>query len=127
MNTLNSDEFAAMRYEGSDGTQIVTVKGEVDLSSARRLWELIWRAKEQADVDPTRVVVDLSEVEFMDTAGLEVLLEEWNSSRQLDGRMCLVAPEGPITRLLEVTGLGKLFDLYPELEVAVKSYVLAPA
>jgi anti-sigma B factor antagonist len=127
MNTLNSDEFAAMRYEGSDGTQIVTVKGEVDLSSARRLRELIWRAKEQADVDPTRVVVDLSEVEFMDTAGLEVLLEEWNSSRQLDGRMCLVAPEGPITRLLEVTGLGKLFDLYPELEVAVKSYVLAPA
>jgi anti-sigma B factor antagonist len=127
MNTLNSDEFAAMRYEGSDGTQIVTVKGEVDLSSARRLRELIWRAKEQADVDPTRVVVDLSEVVFMDTAGLGVLLEECNSSRQRDGRMCLVAPEGPITRLLEVTGLSELFDLYAELEVAVKSHVLAPA
>jgi anti-sigma B factor antagonist len=127
MNTLNSDEFAAMRYEGSDGTQIVTVKGEVDLYSARRLRELIWRTKEQADVDPTRVVVDLSEVEFMDTAGLEVLLEEWNSSRQLDGRMCLVAREGPITRLLEVTGLDELFDLYTELDVAIKSYVLAPA
>jgi anti-sigma B factor antagonist len=72
-------------------------------------------------------VVDLSEVEFMDTAGLEVLLEEWNSSRQLDGRMRLVAREGPITRLLEATGLDKLFDLYTELDVAIKSYVLAPA
>ena len=126
MNTLNSDEFAAMRYEGSDGTQIVTVKGEVDLYSARRLRELIWRAKEQADVDPTRVVVDLSEVEFMDTAGLEVLLEEWNSSRQLDGRMCLVASEGPTTRLLEVTGLSELCDLYSELDAAVGSCALDP-
>jgi anti-sigma B factor antagonist len=72
------------------------------------------------------VVVDLSEVEFMDTAGLEVLLEEWNSSRQLDGRMCLVAPEGPITRLLEMSGLGELFDLYAELYAAVRSCALAP-
>ena len=126
MNTFNSDEFAAMRYQGSDRTQIVTVKGEVDLFSARRLRQLIWRAKEHEDVDPTRVVVDLSEVEFMDTAGLEVLLEEWNSFRQLDGRMCLVAPEGPITRLLEVSGLGELFDLYAELDAAVGTRALAP-
>ena len=32
----------------------------------------------------------------------------------------------PRVRLLEVTGLSDLFDLYDELEVAVKSYVLAP-
>ena len=72
------------------------------------------------------MVVDLSEVEFMDTAGLEVLLEEWNSSRRLDGRMCLVAPEGPLTRLLEVCGLGELFDLYAEMDAAVRSCALAP-
>ena len=72
------------------------------------------------------MVVDLSEVEFMDTAGLEVLLEEWNSSRQLDGRMCLVAREGSLTRLLEVTGLGDLFDLYAELGAAVGSCALDP-
>ena len=72
------------------------------------------------------MVVDLSEVEFMDTAGLEVLLEEWNSSRRLDGRMCLVAPEGPLTRLLEVSGLGELFDLYAEMDAALRSCALAP-
>lgn len=127
MKSLDLDEFAAMRYEEEDGTQIVSVTGEVDLSSAPRLAELMWRARRQAGGDPHHVVVDLSGVEFIDTAGLEVLLEEWNSSRQLDGRMCLVVPEGPITRLLEVTSLSELFDLYAELGAAVDSYALSPA
>jgi anti-anti-sigma factor len=127
MKSLDLDEFAAMRYEEEDGTQIVSVTGEVDLSSAPRLAELMWRARRQAGGDPHHVVVDLSGVEFIDTAGLEVLLEEWNSSRQLDGRMCLVVPEGPITRLLEVTSLSEPFDLYAELGAAVDSYALSPA
>ena len=127
MKSFDLDVFAATRYEEKDGTQIVSVTGEVDLSSAPRLAEVIWRAKEQAGSDPPHVVVDLSRVEFMDTAGLAVLLEELNSSRQLDGRKRLVAPEGALTRLLEATGLSELFDLYAELEVAVESYTLVPA
>lgn len=126
MKSLDLDEFGATQYEAIDGTQIVSVTGEVDLSSVPWLAEVIRRAKEQAGGEPSHVVVDLSEVEFMDTAGLEVLLEEWNSSRRLDGRMCLVAPEGPLTRLLEVSGLGELFDLYAEMDAAVRSCALAP-
>jgi len=45
MKSLDLDEFAATRYEENDGTQIVSVTGEVDLSTAPRLAELIWRAR----------------------------------------------------------------------------------
>ena len=127
MKNLDLDEFAATRYEAKDGTQIVSVTGEVDLSSAPRLAEVIWKAKRQAGGSSPRVVMDLSRIEFMDTAGLEVLMEEWNASRQSDERMWLVAPEGPITRLLEITGLSELFDLYDELGAAVGSFALSPA
>jgi anti-sigma B factor antagonist len=127
MKTLELGGFAAMRCEDKDGTQIVSVSGEVDLYSAHRLRKLIWPAKRQGGGDPPRVVVNLSGVKFIDTAGLEVLLEEWNASRQLDGRLCLVAQQGPITRLLEVTGLSDLFDLYAELDAAVESGALASA
>src|SRR5215210_891327 len=99
MKTLELGGFAAMRCEDKDGIQIISVSGEVDLYSAHRLRDLIWRAKEQAGGDPPRVV-DLSGVEFMDTAGLEVLLEDWNTSRQYDGSLCLVPQQWPITRLL---------------------------
>jgi anti-sigma B factor antagonist len=123
MKSVNLGELAALRYEGGDRTQIVAVRGEVDLSSAHRLRDLIGRAKG----DPPRVVVDLSGVEFMDTAGLEVLLEEWNAIRQLGGSMCVVAQQGPITRLLEVTSLDEVFDVYAELDAAVGSCALALA
>src|SRR5215216_3796981 len=127
MKNVQLGGFAGMRCEDKDGIQIISVSGEMDLYSAHRLRDLIWQAKGQADGDPPRVVVDLSGVEFIDTAGLEVLLEEWNASRQFDGRLCLVAQQGPITRLLELTGLSELFNLYAEPEVAVKSCALAPA
>jgi anti-sigma B factor antagonist len=127
MKTLELGGFVAMRCEDKDGIQIVSVSGDVDLYSAHRFRELIWRAKRQAGGDPPRVVVDLSGVEFIDTAGLEVLLEEWNASGQSDGRLCLVAQQGPITRLFEVTGLSELFDLHAEPEAGVESCALAPA
>jgi anti-sigma B factor antagonist len=118
--------FAAMRREDSNGTQIVTVRGEVDLSAAPRLGDLISRAMDGADGAPPRVVVDLLGVEFMDTAGLEVLLEKWSVTRYLAGSMRLVAREGPVTRLLQVTGLAEAFggDLYPDLGAAVRSHAL---
>src|SRR5215211_5074277 len=127
MKNVQLGGFAGMRCEDKDGIQIISVSGEMDLYSAHRLRDLIWQAKGQADGDPPRVVVDLSEVEFIDTAGLEVLLEEWNASRQFDGRLCLVAQQGPIMRLLELTGLSELFNLYAEPEVAVESCALVPA
>jgi len=122
MKTLDMGGFAVMRCEDKDGIQIVSVIGEMDFYSAHRLRALIWRARRQAGGDPPRVV-DLSGVEFMDTAGLEILLEEWNASRQFDGRMCLVAQQGPITRLLEITGLSELCDLYAEPEAALFTFL----
>src|SRR5215204_2130087 len=102
MKSLDLDEFAVRRYEEIDGTQIVSVAGEVDLSSAPRLAELMWRARRPAGGDPPHVVVDLSGVECMDAGGLGVRMEEWNDSRKSDGRMCIVAQEGAVGRLLEV-------------------------
>jgi anti-sigma B factor antagonist len=127
MKNVELGGFVAMRCEDKDKIQIVSVGGEVDLASAPRLHALIWQAKERADDDPPRVIVDLSELEFMDTAGLGVLLEESNAIRQSGGRLCLVAREGPVTRLLEITGLSESFDLYAELDRAVGSCTLAPA
>ena len=129
MKQLDPGGFAAMRCEDSNGTQIVTVRGEVDLASAPRLRGLISRAIGQSSGDPPRIVVDLLGVDFMDTAGLEVLLERWNALRQFAGSMRLVAHQGPVTRLLQLTGLDEVLsgDLYPDLGAAMRSVTLVPS
>lgn len=126
MKNLELGGFVAMRCEDKGGIQIVSVSGEVDLTSAPRLHEVIWRAQGQAGDDTPRVIVDLRDVEFMDTAGLGVLVEERTALRQFGGSLCLVAREGPVTRLLEVTGLSEQFDLYAELDAAIGSCTLFP-
>lgn len=129
MKQFDPGGFAAMRSEHRNGTQIVTVRGDVDLASAPRLRGLISRAIGQSSGDPPRVVVDLLGVDFMDTAGLEVLLEKWNALRQFAGSMRLVAHEGPVTRLLGLTGLDAVLggDLYSDLGAAVRGSTLVPS
>ncbi len=129
MKKFGPGGFVAMRCEDSNGTQIVTVGGEVDLATAPRLRTLISRAMGQAESGSPRVIVNLLGVEFMDTAGLEVLLEQWSVSRHLAGGMRLVAREGPVTRLLDVTGLEGAFDgdLYSDLGAAMRGSALAPS
>jgi hypothetical protein len=48
MKSLDLGGFAATRYEEKDGTLIVSVAGEVDLSSAPQLAKVIWKARGQA-------------------------------------------------------------------------------
>lgn len=129
MKQLDPGGFVAMRCEDGNRTQIITVRGEVDLASAPRLRGLISRAIGEANGDSPSVVVDLGAVEFVDTAGLEMLLERWNALRQFAGSMRLVVREGPVTRLLRLTGLDELFgdDLYPDLGAALRPGTLIPS
>jgi anti-sigma B factor antagonist len=65
-----------------------------------------------------RIVVDLRKVSFMDSTGLRVLLIHRGRLKTRGGNIRLLVKEGPIPRLIELTGLADLFDvdtaLHPE-------------
>lgn len=85
---------------------VLTLSGELDLASAPALEQLLDDAQETA---VSRVVVDLSRLEFSDSAGLHVLL---NAHRRLRGSgQELVLRRGPraVQRLFELTGTDSIF------------------
>jgi anti-sigma B factor antagonist len=128
MKVAEIHPFGAMRYEKA-GVQVVSLRGEVDLSSAHRLNALIAEAMAQPrEINPC-VVVDLSAVEFIDTAGLEVLLKDWKAFRESSGGLHLVTSEGPVKRLLEINALGETLDgyVYEDLDAAMEERVLVPS
>jgi anti-anti-sigma factor len=84
----------------------VRVAGEVDLSNAAVFAEALAEALESS----AAVVVDLTEVGFMDSTGLRMLLEARASAEDAGGGVALrVTAETGVARLLEVAGVAELF------------------
>ena len=106
-----------------EGVAVVSVGGEIDLSTAPAFEEVIAEALE---VDPPALVVELSEVTFLASVGLRILAatqEEVGTSVQL----AVVADHAAASRPMQLTGLDKLISLYPTLDEALTALGQAAA
>ena len=103
--------FAIRVAPASDGSVRVKVKGELDLSTSRELDETLRREMEPG----RRIVVDLSELAFIDSTGLNTLIAALRAS-DADGGGLAVSPSLPaqVRRVLEITGLNKVLPLAAE-------------
>ena len=86
----------------------VTVVGEVDTFTAPVLRSTL---DSQLEQQPKELVIDLSGVQFLGSAGLAVLVETQKSSRAREVALSLIATTRAVTRPLEVTGLIDLFTI----------------
>ena len=99
------------RCEAGDGFVTLTVAGEIDLHTAPALREA---ALEAVRHNGTTLRLDLGDVTFMDSTGIEVLLATRRRAELEGGSMTLVRPTAAVRRILEVTGLSQLFTISPE-------------
>ena len=67
-----------------------------------------------------RLIVDLTNVDFLDSTGLGALIGAQRRAKEFNGEVRLVVKEGQIVRLLRITGLLKIFAVYGALAEAVK-------
>jgi anti-sigma B factor antagonist len=90
------------------GHAVVTATGELDLYTAPRLQAaLAGLLREQV----TRIVVDMSGVEFCDSTGMNVLLSAMKRLKEQGGSLELAAPRPAVRRILQVTGLDTVFTV----------------
>jgi len=91
-----------------DGETVVSAAGELDVNTAPELREQL--ARLAAD-DVRRVVVDLTDVSFVDSTALSVLVSALKRLRQADGDLELASPSPSVRRVFEITGLTRLFTI----------------
>lgn len=96
------------------GTLVVAPVGEIDLATREQLREAL-RPEEPA----ARVVLDLSEVSFMDTSGLGLVVEEMRGAGDAGREFILVRGPRPVQRLLDIAGLTPLLRLVDSREDAL--------
>lgn len=104
--------------ETRGGHTVVKVAGEVDVFTAPQLRQVLF---DPVLCSQPRIVVDLVEVEFMDSTGIGTLVagRRWAASR--DAELCLVCGEGPTLRLIELVNLDRVFDIHESVEAATRA------
>src|SRR5215208_5831643 len=61
----------------------------------------------------TDVVADMREVTFLDSSGLHVLLAHHRRAAEHGGRFSIIDGDGPVARVLALTGMNAVFDHAP--------------
>lgn len=109
-------EITVESRPAEDGRTVVEVTGEVDIYSAPTLDTHL---AELMGAGRTRLVVDLSRVEFLDSTGLGVLVKYLKRTRELDGSLDIVAADDRIVKVFRITGLDSVIALHPSLDAAL--------
>ncbi len=105
----------------NETTCILEIEGEVDVYTSPQLKHDIGKF---AEGGVKHVIINLSKVEYLDSTGLGVLIGGLKRLRESEGNLVLVGPGMRILRIFEITGLDKIFDIYPtEEEAAAKEGV----
>jgi anti-anti-sigma factor len=90
--------------------ELVIATGEIDLYTAPRLQSEL--AAVIASAAPaSRVVIDMSGVDFCDSTGMNVLLSCLRQARERGGELELAAPRPAVRKILSVTGLDAVFTV----------------
>lgn len=101
-------------YE-ADGAKVVAASGEVELHSAPRLREEL---KQICETDKPSCVVDMSDVTFIDSTGVGVLVGALKRAREHNGELSIVCPQPRVRRVFEITGLLGALPIFESLEAA---------
>lgn len=101
------------------GIALVELKGEADAFTAPRLRQDMMNWFDQGT---TRFAVDLSQLTYIDSTNLGVLIGALKRARERGGDLAIVSPSPRVTRIFEITGLGTIFPVYDTREAALRSF-----
>jgi anti-anti-sigma factor len=112
------DRNPVLGVEEVNGARVVRLAGELDLYNASVVRESLLEATD--DGAPERIVVDLSEVEFMDSTTLGVLIEARTKLANRKGFL-LAAPGLETRRALQISGLDRHFSVHDTVDEALEA------
>jgi anti-anti-sigma factor len=112
-------ELAHVRVEWHGETPVAAIDGEVDASNVDEVADAL---RGLVTNRSSELVIDLSPVEYLDSAGINLMfaLGDELRSRQLSLRLVIASPS-PVARMLAITGLDRAYPTYATLAEALSA------
>jgi anti-sigma B factor antagonist len=117
MNSL-SDTGLRVEPRQQGSAAVLSVAGDVDAANAHVLREAVLGA---IDDGPPIVVVDLTEVGYIDSVGLGTLVISLKRAAEQRTKLRLVVTSPQIEKILKITGLQSVFEIYGDPESASRA------
>jgi anti-sigma B factor antagonist len=116
---MNIPEAAALDLQRSerDGATVITLAGDVDARSAPIVRDDLVDAIETTG---GLIILDLTNVLYMDSMGLGMLVGALKRANERGVRLRFVITGSQILKVLNITGLSRVFDIYPSVENAIR-------
>jgi len=98
---------------------LVTLSGRFDAFHSAEIKNLLLQ---QAIPKSSRIVIDMSDVGFVDSSALAVLVQVMKHCRQSSGDLRLSNLQQPVNVIFELTQLNKAIRIFPDTDKAIKSF-----
>lgn len=98
---------------------LITLSGRVDSSTAPELEETL---EDRIDEGRFNLVLDLSDVNYLSSAGLRALVSALRTCKKKGGDVRIANPSERVSEVMALAGLDSLFTMYDDVTVAVGSY-----
>jgi len=106
----------------SEGRLIVALEGEIDLEQAGAVRRALLDSLKKG----RNVLVDLSQVTYIDSSGIASLVEGLQVAKKQKSDLALVAVSQRVRRVLELARLDKVFQIHADLAAAIAAGAGAP-
>jgi anti-sigma B factor antagonist len=103
-----------------EGWYVVEAAGEVDMYSAPALRDDLLKGINEGH---RRVVLDLTDVTFIDSSGFAVLVTALKRLQQSEGTMRLAGAGEAVRSSMRISGIDRILTLYPDVEAAKSNSV----
>jgi anti-sigma B factor antagonist len=111
-----------IEHDPLEHAHLVTASGELDVAAAPQLSAILTMG---AASSQSVVVLDMTGATFIDSTALGVVIRAADQLIAAGKGLYIVSPEGPVSRLLELTNLKQHFSVYSDREEAISAASLA--
>ena len=105
------------QQELGDDTWLINVSGRLDQNQTPELEAQLDALLEEGH---NRLIVDLSQVTYINSGGLRCLVTAWRKARRQGGNVLLSGLKARVHEVFTMVGFDKVFDVYPTQQAAEK-------
>lgn len=97
---------------------LIKVDGELDHHMAEKIRDAADR--KMRSTNARNVIFDLSDMNFMDSAGIGVIMGRYKKARMLGGRTAVYGTNTQTLRIIKMSGVDKVIKVVPSIEKAIR-------